>query len=640
MSVAGARAERAPRFVARLADGTRLEGDEITDWHKPELSPRLAGQPLMEPNRPAVWLMDRRLNPAGVVPAYVEMVSGDCLPGVALGYEAASESPVIGRRDHWIVRPEFALHPPRPVESPRIRVIADFVRRIVWQRRGSGDYRPGTLLLRDGGQVSFTSARLRDGEVVLLQPEGIRRVPFGEIAELHLPERDFWRQSVAVLAVLCPSAQTRLIQIETDDGLVVTSSFDRFAAFAWGSEKISDQWSHGVQPAWSLDLLWVPHARIRIRRMFPFNRIPLTRLPRIEDGATLESTASLWSSQCNRNVRGGPLRCGDVDFGWGFGVHARSRLRFPLPPVPSRLSCDFGLDRIAQGGGCVRARIQTGTAAERMLYEGPPQVGADAAMPIGPISLPPGELLQLEVDPAHSGRPGGADPLFIRDLADWLDPVLECDAAAWTQRIRSEVPGQVPAWNGWTVHTDGDLAWPSRLRESHVNFGSFVQCVDVRRQPLILSRQVNLQAGCTFLLTAVSRVGARDVKPTLQVSVNGQPLDEREIPYRDSWHVEVPPLVFQLNSAAVDAPQQATLEIRQSATADQVPVFWEGLMVTSQLPMLRTLFEDQATLAAVDGGVAGRLVDSPCYAGSASIEVAPQRGCRITLDKPLAIRER
>jgi len=638
--VADLQAATAPRFAARLADGTRLEGNELSDWHKPELSPRLDGQPLMEPNRPAVWLLDRRLTPAAVAPAFVEMVSGDCLPGVAMGYHPADESSMVAQRDHWMVRPEVSLHPPRPVESPRLRVVADFVRRVVWQRRGVDVYEPGTVFLRDGRNIVFRTARIRDGEVLLLQPEGIRRVSFAEIAELHLPEADFWQRTLEELALLCPDVQARLIQIETDDGLILTSSFDQFAAFAWGSEKISDQWSHGVQPAWSLDLLWVPHARIRARRIFAANRMPLTRIPVTAGRPGSEALADLWSARRNRNVRGGPLRCGGLDFGWGFGVHARSRLVFPLPPEPSRLLCEFGLDRIAQGGGCVRARILTGVGTLRTLYESPPRVGTDAVVGIGPVSLPASEPLYLEVDPAHAGRPGGADPFSIRDLADWLDPVLEFDAAVWAARIRQLVPRQVPAWNGWAVDCDGELTWPSRMRESHVDFGSFVRCVDVRKQPLRLSREVNLQPGRNFLLAAVSRVGPRDVKPTLQVHVNEQMLTEREIPYRDSWHVEVAPLVFELPLTSADTSTSAKLEIRQSATESSVPVFWDGILVTPQLPMIRTVLEDQGTLAAIDGGVPGKLVDSPCYAGAAALAVAPPGGCRLILETPMAIRER
>jgi hypothetical protein len=81
-----------PRFSARLSDGTRLDGNDLSDWHKPELSPRLDGQPLMEPNRPALWMLNRRLTPASPPPAFVEMITGDCLPGVAISYRPSGRT--------------------------------------------------------------------------------------------------------------------------------------------------------------------------------------------------------------------------------------------------------------------------------------------------------------------------------------------------------------------------------------------------------------------------------------------------------------------------------------------------------------------------------------------------------------------
>ncbi|MCL4204295.1 MAG: hypothetical protein KJ000_17570 [Pirellulaceae bacterium] len=541
--------------------------------------------------------------------------------------------------DFWIVRPAVSLHPPRPSDSPRIRVAADFVRRIVWQRGGSDGYVPSTAMLRDGRRLSFRNARIRDGEVVLLQSDGVRRVTFGELAELHLPAADFWTSTVSEVAILSPDLQTRLIQFETDDGLIVTGSFDRFAAFAWGSERISDQWSHGIQPAWSLDLIWVPHARIRVCRMFAPNQIPLTRLPLDKQRGTSEAAAGFWPAQCNRNVRGGTMQSGNLDFGWGFGVAAPDRLAFPSPPDRSRFRCEFGLDRIAQGGGCVRPRILAGTGSKRTLFEGPPHTGSQAALAIGPIDLAAGETLHLETDPAHQARPAGADPFSVRDLANWLEPILDIETAAWNRRIGEQVPRQFPAWAGWTARTGGQVAWPSRLRESYAGLGSFVRCVDVRDQPLILSRSADLVPGRNFLVLAVSRTGARDAKTTVRVSLDGQVLEEREIPYRENWQTEVAPLVFPLVRADNAVTRPVEIEVQQAATPAAVPVFWEGILATSRLPMIRALFEDDAPLRTVDGEPAA-LTAAARYTGQSAIALPPESVCAWRLETPVAIRER
>jgi hypothetical protein len=633
-------ADAPARFTARLADHTRIDGELLSDWHKPELAPRLDGQPLMDSNRPAMWLLNRRLAPSVLPPAFVEMHSGDCLPGVAIDYHSAGPSDVVQTGDYWIVRPTAHLHPPRPIESPRIRVIAGFVRRIVWQLRSTSGYEPSTVLLRDGRRLSFRTIRIREGEIALLQAEGIRRLSFGELAELHMPAVDYWSSAILELAILTPGHQSRLVQFETDDGLIATGSFERFAAFAWGSERVSDQWSHGVQPAWSLDLLWVPHARIRVCRSFAPNQIPLTRIPVTEQRQMSESAAVFWPARRDRNVRGGPLRSSDLDFGWGFGVHARSRLTFPLPPEPSRFRCDFALDRIAQGSGCVRARVAIGTGAFRTLHESPPRTGSDAVSAIGPIPLPAGETLMLEVDPAHAERPVGADPFAVRDLANWLDPILELDASAWKRRTEEQTPRQFRAWDGWTVRAEGQVQWPSRMRESHVTFGSFVRCVEVRDRPLVLSRQAKLVPGRNFLVIAVSRTGDRENKSSITLHADGQDLAEREIPYRDSWQAEVAPLVFPLTDSAAGDATTVELEIRQAATSSLVPVFWEGIMITDQLPMIRCLFEDDGPLRRRDNQRLSVLVEEPHYTGVRAIAVPADGGCAWRLDPPLAIRER
>lgn len=628
-----------PRFAARLADGTRLEGEELSDWHKAELSPRLGGQALLEPNRPAMWLLDRRLSPGPPPSAFLEMFSGDLLPGEVEAYVGDGDQAVVQHFDYWIVRPLVSLRPPRAVEAARVRVEARFVRRVVWQRQKGEAYEPGTVLLRDGRRLAYRSVRVRGGELSLLLSEGTQRVPFGRIAELHLPAADFWDQLNDELAVLAPDGRTRLLQVETDEGLVATASMDRFSAIAGGSESVSDRWSHAVQPAWSLDLLWVPHDRIRVRRLFAPHQVPLARLPVREQGpSTEEAGLWLWPAQRNRNVRGGPLRCRNLDFGWGFGVHARSRLSFPLPPVPSSLRCEFGLDRIAQSGGWALARIQL-EPGRRNVHESPPRSGADDPLSIGPLALPEAQELVLEADPAQSVRKSGSDPFFVRDMADWLDPLLELDTGQWTQRIGQQTARQVPAWIGWQLTCQGPIAWPSRLRESHLDFGSFVRGAEIQNQALLLTRDMELPSATTWLVLTVSRSGARDAKPMVQVRVDDQTIEDREIPYRENLQTEVEPLLFDLSSVAGQAGLRK-VEIEQSAIAQQVVVFWEGILLTQQLPMIRPLFEDEGDFVRVGDAAAAARVQNPRYTGARAVRIEPGGEYRLDLARPAAIRER
>jgi len=138
-----------------------------------------------------------------------------------------------------------------------------------------------------------------------------------------------------------------------------------------------------------------------------------------------------WPWKANRNTQGGLLRSAGWTSSWGFGVHAQSELHFPLPPQAKAFRSRIGLDRLAGKGGCVRARVFMDSTEGAPLYESPFIVGSDKLLDTGSVPLAaskgrPHHLI-LQVDPAHQGRPDGADPLDIRDIFDWLSPQLELD---------------------------------------------------------------------------------------------------------------------------------------------------------------------------------------------------------------------
>jgi hypothetical protein len=43
--------------------------------------------------------------------------------------------------------------------------------------------------------------------------------------------------------------------------------------------------------------------------------------------------------------------------------------------------------------------------------------------------------LILVADAAHQGRPAGTDPLNIRDVVDWIEPVIELDRSQLLKRV-------------------------------------------------------------------------------------------------------------------------------------------------------------------------------------------------------------
>jgi hypothetical protein len=53
-----------PRYAARFADGSRLDGNALVNWHEINAQPQLEGRSLLDPNNHFRWLRDRTLSPA------------------------------------------------------------------------------------------------------------------------------------------------------------------------------------------------------------------------------------------------------------------------------------------------------------------------------------------------------------------------------------------------------------------------------------------------------------------------------------------------------------------------------------------------------------------------------------------------
>ncbi len=598
-----AEAKRPARFVGKLRDGSQIEGEVLANWHTADAIPTLDGRPLLDPNNPLLWLRDRQLVAAESPAEFVELFSGDRLPGVALEYRG----PVSGSPEqlfpHWLVRPAIAQRRPQSRDEPAVRVRAQFVRRIVWQRRASNRYRPGTVFLRDGSSIPFRSARFDGEQALLLLSAGTRRVLLSDMAELHLPARDFWQDYLDELAVLCPNPDTRLMQLETDDGLIATTSLDRFTVFAWGGAEHWRNWAHGIQPAWSLDVLFVPAAGVVTRRVFLPQDVPLSRIPPLESDRSATAIASAWPPRVDRNVQGGTLHSGGREFGWGFGVHAFSQLQFPLSPLAVALRAELGLDRSVGDGGSIQGRIRAGAPASPPVFESSVLVGSKNVQSIGRIGLSvkpeaPGDLV-LVVDPAHDKRPPGADPFDVRDCANWLEPVLELDVEKLREEIRRGGPRQVFAWDGWQAAIGPAATWPSLLREFPNRPATFLRCISTAKEPLVLSRRLKFDPRDRWLLMSVAQDRAQQGRPRVQLLLDGELVFDQEIPFSDKWRTEVDPLIVPLPDYLNAGSREVQAEIRQVPGEQETPVAWQGIVSVERLPMIRTLFEDDGLFVAL-----------------------------------------
>jgi S1-C subfamily serine protease len=651
------------RYSARFANGERFEGDDLTDWHKPAGDPKLNGRRLLDPANPLRWLVNRSLPLPTHPQQFVETFSGDRIPGTVTSYSTGDTS------FHEQLPPHFLVQQPTPgragpanVDAP-YRVAAKWIRRIVWDRRREYQYRPQSVFLRDGGRLHFRVARYSDSAVTLLLDEGTRTVRYSEIAEMHFPERNAWELYLDELALLAavdttppsgPAALSRLMQVETTHGLVATTSLARLRPRTNADPKLIDRWLHGIQPAWSLDTIWIRHGDIRVRRLFATNEVPLSRLFPVSSSHVSALGGSPWPAQVNTNARGGPLRCRDGDYGWGFGVHATSELRFALWPLVSAFRTGIGLDRLAGKGGCIRARIihlPTNQPNHQTAFlTGASQVIEMGWLPITVTTDTPHELV-LQVDLAHTGRPPGADPLDIRDIANWVDPMLQLDPQRLAQAIEQRLTTQVPAWRDWRAvgATAATCRRMPRFTEWVEPYGRFEEAVVAVEQPLILSQHRKLRSNDRWLVINATRSQNGENAPRLQVRIQGEMVAEAEFPLRDKSHRVMQPIVVSLaNHPSPEKPVE--IELWQLPGSLEVPIQWHSIHFSDQHPALYRLFEDDVTLvtaSATDPPSQGTPINpatfldaEQAHSGSHALRVSVENPLTLRLPKAIPIRER
>jgi S1-C subfamily serine protease len=628
------------RYVARFSDGSRHEGNALTNWHDDSGQPQLEGRSLLEAGNPFRWLRDRTQSPGPEPNAYLEMVTGDRLPGSVVSYQSTGEwyDPAPA---HFVVEPQTPLRPQQAATHSTVRVLASYVKRIVWQRREAARFQPNSLLMRDGRTINYRAIRFDDGFVSILAAEGNQRIAFQEIAEAHLSPGDFWQRYLEELAVLSPEGTSRLYQLETTDGLIVTGSKERLAIYHHTNAGDPKYWVHGLQPAWSLDILWIPNEKVWLRRSFAPHEVPLSRLPvsNVEHRSVLSRMSE--PVRRDRNLEQEPLRSGGKEWGFGLGTTTTTEIAFELPPGAKSLRGSIGLDRLAGKGGCARGEILIGAATPQKIWESPVLVGSEAAHDFGPLSFPaPAESqrLILRADAMHVGRPAGADPFEVRDFVDWLDPILEFDAAVLQATVREKLTSAMPVWSQWNValpiaadkppkfesFRDKFAASPGRFR-----FGTILE------QPLALTRRLALSPQDQWLVMHVSRPVAQGSEPRLEVRIGGELVGDFKVPLNEG---QVRPLAVPL--LGYHGGQQAEIDVQLTlhAEANAGSIEWRSLRTAEQLPFLYRVFEEENRFAPLTGEAPTLDKGEPTY-GVKALRMAAGSSARIEFDRPLRIRD-
>jgi len=344
----------------------------------------------------------------------------------------------------------------------------------------------------------------------------------------------------------------------------------------------SETWCHMVQPAWSLDPLWVRFNTIVLRSSFSPDAVPLSR---VRPTRTVSPEMLRW--RVDRNIDGGPLCSGQRFAPWGFGVHAHSELTFSLPPEAISFQSRIGLDRIVDKGGCVRARIYLDSTDAKPVYESSLLIGSGKTVETGTVPLgdagADARNLILQVDPAARDAPPKADPLNIRDKLDWLEPRIALDPERLRQKVGRYAFADVNAWRGWTVGFDkrGAYTWGSWFDWSaRYERGLFLPTITAKGKAMELTRRMKIPASDKWLVVDVGAPDGGDIKTgAVALRIGDEEIPAEKIPVRQYWRPRTPPLVYSIEKYR---GKDVKLQLAQSSNGKAL--YWRSIATFKSLP--------------------------------------------------------
>lgn len=610
----------AERYEAMFADGSRVETNELADWDTPVAQPKIHDPLLPDSGNPVRWIKDRD-QPVPVRPqAYVEFEGGDRLPGEVISFSNGVDNPYEICPRYFVVKPSIDLQPPDVFGSIDMRVTAEWVRRIVWEQIAEDVYQPGTIWLRSRKSMTYRSLRWTPEGVAALTTEGLKNIAMSDLAEVHLPRQDAWAAYFNQVAVLSPDLKTRLIQMDCVDGGRLTTSFERHQARHFGDRNRQEQRYQLIQPAWSLDSIWLRFRSIRHWRFFSPNEVPLTIFSPVNaTHSPVFGRAFDW--KVNVNVQNGPLRSQHAEFGWGFGVHGSSQLDFSIPKIARSVRSKYGLDRTVESGGCVNLELVANrqTIAKQIHLIGSQTVNDTGWLDI-PASKEEGQI-SLRTDMAHEYRPPASDPYDIRDLLNWYEPEVRLDRSLLADEITSRGATRLSGFVGWSISPEDarSIRLKNSIDTSDPRDPQFRLVARSANATYSLTRKVQVRDRDRWMAIVASRNEEDSSPSSIEVRIDDRSMGHFEIPLRQSMTDPDPILVpiHEFQGRTISA------EVLVKSTDDKSWIDWRGFAVRAERPGLLTIFEDGKSfvdkLNSKEGKVERDSINR--YAGTSSLKV-------------------
>jgi hypothetical protein len=601
------------RFLGMVSDGARLKADKILNWFDQTSNPTLGGHALFDVKRPLRWMIDQAVELGPAPDAMLEFFGGDRLPARVIEYIPSAPESFENLGEFLIVKPTVSVDLPNQPPSDYIRVSMQWLRRVVFDRRSGTEtrYEPGTVFLRDGSRLKFKVVRWGNGTLSVLTSKGIQTLVLAQVAELHLPARNAWDVWFEQLAAIDPLLDQRLFQIESSDGVRLTTSRQRLRPLYVGDHNKSENWFPEFQPAWSFDPLVLPFKTIRHWRFFSAIEPPASIFePHAEREGVVFSAG--WNWQRNQNVQNTNLINNALHYGWGFGVHAPTTLSLSLHPVVSHFRSRIGLDQVVTVGGCARGIIAIESKAVAELQRSPILIGNQALHDTNWLTVTvPAEgesALVLTADPVIVDRPAKADPFDIRDCLNWLEPEWRLDKAKLQTQVSLRIPQVIPSFVGWTLENrllpiaakskDPKPAAQPTLAVpmiSAVVYRDDTIAEDLRTriafQPIerfvVLKRSFKLDRKAQWFVVAVSRVKG-STPAWVQVRANGRAIGQGDVSERTS-RLDPDPVMVPV---AHLAGKEVEFEIVMIAEGEKSQLEFRGARVLSHRPGLVQILED------------------------------------------------